>query len=297
MTAQIVLPKPLTSLQRCQDYIPNFPDAHTPILKRILDSTSAFVCRYCNRDFWPQDYTEYLNGTGFNNLLLSQYPVLAVSRVSTALLQIVQIRNTDFTHSRAIGQLTSTELLLNAWRGATQTSQLTFTLTNYNTLGDLATAINNAGDSWTALAMGQYAAWSPLELPTPQGGFDALWGGACYLKAYTRDLYDFQLNGNTGELVSWQGFFQRYLGYRIQYTAGYQDANGTPAIPELIQQAVVEIAASVYLSRGVNIGLKSESESIYSYTLSDSDLSSLNIPTMYALDLYKNRRVPRYSIV
>lgn len=280
----------LITVQRATELIPNFNTADNSVMTDIVQACSDFIEKYCNRTFAVTSYDELYDGTGDVNLLLNNYPLTNIDRVMYNPINVFQIRMTDMNASRALFNLSSTTLTLEKTiNGATTTT--TLTLSSYNMLSDLQTAVNAVGSGWTSLALGVYAGFPVSDLWTPQGGFDCRWQGVGYLKLHAYPLPGFEQNPLIGEIVSPFGFQRGFRNFRVVYSAGFS------TVPTPIQQACAELSAAVYQARGQNPNLQNESLGSYSYSrLADACLSHLTVSSKEALALYLNRRVAKYKV-
>lgn len=280
----------LITVEQATERVPNFPSSDLALMTEIVDACSALIERYCNRTFAVTSYDELLDGTGHNNLILNNYPVVTIDRVMFQPTQVISIGNTSSAVSRASFRLDSTNLYLTSVASGVTTNR-TITRASCLTFGDLAAAINAySADGWTSTALGMYSSWSTADLYAPQGGYEVRWIGWGYLTHHAFGVPAAMQNTTIGEIVSNFGFQRGYQNYRAIYSAGYT------TIPDEIQQACAELCDAVYLNVSVNPNLQSENLGGYSYAnIAEKSFANLSIASRYAVDQYRVRRVVKYK--
>jgi hypothetical protein len=160
----------------------------------------------------------------------------------------------------------------------------TYTLSDYDTIGALADAMNAdaqnnvINNQWTFQALSPYTTYPVTELAVntqgsnwttgafvnnTQGGLDAS-RGTSYFIVYDLPFWQFRLNPSTASILSPLGWVRGFENFRVRYNAGYD------TIPMDLKQVCIELAVGLYLNRGQNPFLKSESAlGEYSYTKFD----------------------------
>lgn len=303
----------LIPLNRATELVPNFPAADNTVMQDCVNAASDVIVKYCNNNFVLRDYDELYDGTGDAGLLLYQYPIIQIKRISFLPTQVLQIRQTNQTVSRASFRLDGTsdvppkpnklylvrllngveqDININLQTGATTVDGVAGATFPMVTLGDLATAINSFNSfGWFALAMGIYATWPIADLRPPQGAFECKWYGSAYLELHAWQLPVYEQNTDIGEIVCPSGFGWGYRNFRVVYQAGYA------TIPAAVQQACSALAVSTYLGRGQNYNLTSENLGGYSYSMvAEKTFHQLDIASRYGLSLYKNHRVAKFKV-
>lgn len=64
--------------------------ADDALLARLVSEASIFFCDSCARDFTPNTYTEYRDGTGSNTMLMQNFPVTAIASLRINAIAIPQ---------------------------------------------------------------------------------------------------------------------------------------------------------------------------------------------------------------
>lgn len=179
----------------------NLSSADLTRLPDAITAVSTLVRKYCGRylsrrpsldgSLGPID--ELITPPLGGEILLNEYPINDIFRVSTARTTILSVINNDSsTNQRATVKLlrtgdpitgfTATGLYLERWASAVKIpSTILFTSLPTQTIAALTTAINNLGGGWNAIAEGQgqggaidYSQWPVTELAGGQGAMGAL---------------------------------------------------------------------------------------------------------------------------
>lgn len=310
---------PLCTLARASSLIPHFPTADNAVLSDCISASTEIITRYCNRNFVLTTRDDLYDGTGDFNLLLYDYPVTKVLRVSFNEVSVVQFRMSDLGCSRASWRMDTTTtdqpprpgyLYLVSMKNGNETdvtigpltsasptvviNGVTSSIAQMKTLQDLADRVNTYAGSfgWVSTAIGPYSSWAIADIRPINAAFESRWFGVSYLTLHVQNQPTYNLNPDIGELVSPFFFSRGYRNYRVIYQCGY------PSVPEAIQQATAALAVSVYQARNLNTNVVSESLGGYSYTnIAEKSFHSLDLITKYGLDLYKNWRVAKYKLV
>jgi hypothetical protein len=299
----------LITLDRAKESIKNFYTGDDAVLQNIVSATSKFVCHWCNRIFAVNTYDELIDGTGERNLLLSQFPVIQVVRLSYFRTPVIQIFQQDKTHARASFRIdnpagsgnllpvtnTAVTLTLTSVRAGVETD-IALTLSDYVQFSDLATAINGVGDGWFAYAMPPWTALPVADLRAPQGASDCLWGTP-YVWHHVWNSWDFEQNQEIGEIVPFAGVGRGYKNWRCIYKAGYADQNGNTLIPPDLQQATAELAAACYMARETDPNLQSQSLGDFQWArVAAKNFDNLSIVAKQSLAMHKAYRCPRFCV-
>lgn len=263
--------------------------AQLDFLPYALTLVSSAVKRYCgDRDFVQQDYVEehdvYLDGT----IMVSQLPLNQIKRVQASPQTALTISNSlsgasdawtyfTFTGDAVSGQ-SCTGISLNVINNGTQTSTSILFTTN-ETINSLATAINAAGNGWSALADTTYGAWPVTELvgtEIPGGALQLTDEGSSY-NVYSEDIgADVQVDCYRTGLIQvgrqyrglgpkwgpdWARFDAPYLRQgrvKVTYNAGYS------TIPTDIQWCVADLTKRLLILAQTDPVINSESIEQYS---------------------------------
>ena len=261
----------------------------------VVSAASSAIRAECHRDFTVSSYDEYHSGVPNQRVLrLRQFPVVAISRVATAVTAL-QVNNSGAAVQRATVATTATGLtLVTVSSGVASTTALPYS--SYPTLAALAAAIAALGAGWSAQtlsgAYGSFAAWPSADLKVTQGAVTALAGGAML------EIYEdyraggwpcdgwadadwaaspgaWRLDAQTGELF---GYWPRgQLNIRVDYSAGFA------VVPEAVQEACVQLAADLYGQSQLNGAVQSARLGSASYSLNTSALALTRGRKIYGL--------------
>lgn len=292
----------LITLARAKLQFKNFNSANDAALQSCVNAASQAFQKYTNRIFLVKNFDELADGQGTFNLLLSQYPLVRIDRISWNRQPVLQIRNENQAYSRASWRLdgiqgnhTAKTLNLTKVLDGVQT-QNTLTLADYQSIADLATAINAVGSGWIAYPFPVWSENPCSDLRSPQGAMNARLV-ASYVYDWVIPLWDFHQNEDIGEVVSWFRFQRGYRNYRIQYVAGFADSTGQTLVPEDVQQCVAELAAGTFLAIGLNPNLQSETLQDYSYTRAiPQAFDNLSLVAKQTMSAYKSWKAPRFNV-
>lgn len=276
----------LITVSRAKEFIPNATSSDDTVLAHLVSACSATVEKYCERTFAATSYDELHSGDGTRSLLLRNFPIVQVDRVSTNAQQAMSIRYAGTDASRAVFRVSSTALVLTKTvSGVTTSASLAFA--TYPTLTALAAAIN-AQTNWQAFCP-VYGIWPSADLTDLQGTVDAR-EGTNWLLLHVSDCAGYQVQEDVGEMLAASRWQRGFKNYRIQYQAGFA------AIPEDVQQATAELVAACFNARRINPNLQTETIGMYSYTVAAmKGLDSLSVAARETLNRYRARRIPRFK--
>ena len=257
-------------------------------INEMINQASRTLERYTDRKLKSRDYTrEIYYGSGWREMLLEQYPVTRVARVSEGRADAFQIRNTSTDANFATVEVTSTTIRLIV-DGGDNADDTALTLADYATIDLLITAIE-------ALSVG----WSCTTIATDTDTRDA---DECLIRpsmyvdptTYTdietpdTDLTDYRLlapgvdrnNGTLRRPSSWQESTE----YFVDYTAGFV------TIPYDLEEMCLELIKNRWMQMKVDPSMKSEKMGDYSYTkFSLADIRSLPADMKDRADYYVRR--------
>lgn len=234
------------------------------LIDSLILACSQAIERYCGRQFHPREYDEVVDGLGQRELLLRNYPVLAVERIAYGPVGVLTIINTDpDTYQRARVQVTDDGLTLTrVASGVTSKDELTFA--DYPTLSDLKSAINLLAHGWAAtIPESKYTYFPSEDLRALQGAFNAR-NLEVALFAHGEELSDFRILSRKGILLRGRSASRASLTcpgniwagganyWRIQYTAGFYP------LPAEVEQACAEWVAQLFWTAQRDPGLTQE---------------------------------------
>lgn len=265
--------------------------AQLATLDTVIDAASATIERYCRRKFARATYDQIYQSGWEGTILLQQYPINAISRVSWSKEMALRIVNTDTsTNQRATVAfdfpstadfetgLTAQGLkLVRVASAVTSTSTLSFG--TYTTLQTLEAAINAIGNGWGATVSTGYEKWATTELVGAEGAQGCL-DSFAELDVFSEDLSGFRyvVKRDAG-IIQMRGRARReYYAFqddradlaewgqvRVVYDAGYQ------TIPSELQDATAETVKNTLLGLAVNPFVSAEAAGQYSFSFDFRD--------------------------
>ena len=264
------------------------------LLTQLINRASDLINRYCNRLLKTTAYTrEIYYGNGFSKLLLEQYPVTRVSRLSAGRANSFSIKNTSTDANFCTVEITATAIRLIV-DGGTNADDTELTLADYDKIDDLITAINALAKGWSITTMATDTATRDASelLIRPAMSVDATSQAEC--ETVDSDLTGYRLLNPTEArnegIIERGGTFRAGQEYFINFTAGFI------TIPYALEQACIELVAYKYgqSKRAGSEDLKSESfgeGADYKYEKFNlADIKNILPASLLAeLDLFKKR--------
>lgn len=250
------------------------------LIERLIDRATDAIERLCNRKLLSRTYTrEVYDGNGQNRLILRQYPVTRVTRLSVGRKNAFHATCSATTY--AFIEINSTQVLLN--KDGTTT---TLTIADYATLALLIAAIDETS-GWTAtIASSDYSSYAASEiLTTPALACKS--PDLAYIQMVDEDVSDFHVE-NIGDEFTNAGI--------IYYPAGFPSGpnsvfvtyiSGHTSIPYALEQVCLELVKLKYDESRRSAGLQSEHLGDYVYTV--KDIKDLPENMKATIDLFKRR--------
>ena len=268
------------------------------LIERLIDRGSDLINRYCERLLKTTSYTrEIYYGAGFNKLLLEQYPVTRVTRLSAGRANSFSIKNTSTDANFCTVEITATAIRLVVDGGTHEhDTEATLVLADYS-IDELIAAINVLAKGWSCTTMATDTATRDASelLIRPSMSVDATKQAHC--ETVDDDITDYKLLNPTEArnegIIEKSGVFMSGREYFISFQAGYT------AIPYILEQFCIYLVCYVYgkSKRAADGGLKSESfgeGADYKYekiSMSDFEKARAMMPIeiQNGLDLFKKR--------
>lgn len=254
------------------------------LLASIINYVSSEAAKFCNRTFRETTYSKDLHdGTGTTSLLLNNFPVTSLTRLSIGTVSGMTVTNSSSTAYRAYGNLTDTTLTLTIV-GGSDAGKDVLTLSSYSTLSDLVTAIDALGKGWDADVDS-----SNEDVPTseliPRRAWEAL-DATVTLYLPDTPVSDFTVYEDRGEIYYGDGFPKGHENIIVDYTAGYADGE----IPQGLRLAALRLIAYVYKNSTSDPSMMSERIGDYSYTKANTQSFWEIPPKLMSAAFYLYRR-------
>ncbi len=232
-------------------------------LNDLITAVSKAIKTYCRRDFTATTYDELYSGNGSQRLLLREYPIIDIQKVSYGPYAVMRVWNNAYsTVQRATVAVTSTSdanvtgdhlTLISVASGVTTTDTST-AFGTYATIQQAVNNINSIGSGWQASVPNSlYANWPTSDLRI-QGALNCAQGTYAEIKDHVIDMSDFQIDRKRGWLIrginalvtQWDDPLAVWTpgvdNYRVIYDAGYNQTG----IPADLQEACAEWVASLF---------------------------------------------------
>ena len=228
-------------------------NAEDDLIGYIHNGIEGIVKQILGRDPESTSYTRLMHGSGTTKLLLEEYPVTALTKVSTSFQSVIEIKNTSSDASNAYFSVDSDSLDLEVVGGANKDStSLAFTgESGYETLSALVIAINAVVKGWTAAVMD--SDYNDLETTGLLEEYNVYCGAAGGNTAIYQYIYwgepleGVRLDPDAGIIYCASGFPKGFLNVFVTYTAGYGSTSSQLAA---IKLAVMKAVKALYDRHG-----------------------------------------------
>ena len=235
-------------------------------LNQAISGALSLADTLTNRTLLSTSHAEWLNGPGDPVLIMRNFPITAVGRVSIGEVGCMTVKCGATDATQATVSVSTTAVTLTIADGASAgTTSLAFA--DYATLTLMAAAINATAGSWTATPLGSYGGYRSTML-RPVGGLYCLEGVQAMLTMPEQPASGMRLRWGDGFILADGGYFPEGLGnIYVEYTAGYTNTTA----PAALKEALMEIAAGIYHAGQHDLTLKSERLGDYAWTAADGD--------------------------
>jgi len=240
-------------------------------LAHAINRASELVERVTGRRFAAATYTEEQRTSGAGTLVLKQWPITSVVRVSVGRREALQISNssTDAVYKLVRIDRTNNTLYLNVV-GGTNDGTVSIDLDETATLDALVTAIALNGSGWSGtVASGANLGNLPTTWLLDQGATIA--ADSSYASIYAADtpIYGYATDDiDAGVLKLGKCYADTWTV--VQYTAGFA------TVPDDVVGVVNDVAQSMFNRATINRDLKREKLGDYEYELSEADTAELS---------------------
>lgn len=227
------------------------------------------------------------NGEGFYDLVLNNYPLIEVTRLSQGIEDVITVRYGDDTVPATVQVNSSSVVLKDAAGGQWNTH--TLTRSDFTTISDVGVRIN-AVSGWSAVVAENYE-YFPAEdiVNTPALNVR---NSYAYIKIPEDSGWDYQIKSEKNAILynafGWgKGIRDIYINYR----AGYE------TVPNGLKSAALELVKYLYNSVSADMAYETEKIGDYSYKHASyagnifGDSISKTIPTTINVKLNPYRRI------
>lgn len=269
----------LTTLAKAKEYL-RADGSDDSLITNLINSASARIETYCQRQFLSRDYSEWYDGTGDQELFVENIPVTAVTRLSRDRISSLAISNSNGTWASI--RSNGTNLYCRLVSGATDTTN-TLAYGTYTTITTLAAAVNALGSGWSAndLGYGTYPTSDIIDCPALNCGD----GQYAYLENPEDAENDWRWDEDSGRLYLPGGFSQGRQNILVEYTGGYS------TVPYDVEECCHAILAYMYHGTQRDPALQSEKLGDYSWTTRSGQDDNSVIEQIMESRLSKYRRI------
>jgi len=254
--------------------------ADDKLIERLIDQACELAGQMCHRTWAVTTYRQWLDGNGFDRMLLPQWPVTRLYRVATQRNDVLTVKYSG-TGKHANLSADTSGLYLD-WIDAAGAAQSGTVLWSASpTVGEVATAIAAISADWSATAESDYST-DPAAMIRPVQGCWVKSPDDCDLET-PDDGVPVQIVSQTNRAIERTdgGTFPAGRGnIFVWFTAGYTlkaddvahtkvETEGT--VPAGLTLVINEIVRDVYRSHAHSDGMKSETIADYSYTRGDTE--------------------------
>ena len=287
--------------------------AQQALLPTLATSASRLVERFCARTFSLNTYDEWHDGEGSNLVVLRQFPVVTINRVTSWPAGAIWVSNTDAVNvirptvavastGFAAGGLATSAVVL-SWFAAGLPMTASIPVASCPTLAQLAAAIAAVAPSWQSAAApgcGQFPSSDLMPVAGPQpcrsravlpfhsadvgGTLDDPAAGLLRLSpGPLASGGGFGGGWGTGSAWTGEAFAVGPNAIRVNYTAGFA------TIPEPVAIATGEVVKAMLCRLASDGALRSEEVKDYKWEARDV-LDAIPSEAMQALATYRNHR-------
>ncbi|MBU8870678.1 MAG: phage head-tail connector protein [Gemmatimonadales bacterium] len=270
----------LTTLANYKAHAGITDSADDALITLELERATKAIQVECDRDLVADTYRERYNGEGDCEIILDQYPITAISLVSTDVLDIISIANTSTDAYNASVDISATTMTLTISGGSDAGSDA-LTLSSY-TLTTLVAAIDALGKGWDAeLLLSDYGVWAATELLPVygRGCLDQL----TYATIPGTPAEDYVVATDEGVITFASSLTRGTQNIVVKYSAGWA------TIPADLERIAIELTDYYYRGRKIDPSIQAEKLGDHSITYSKAQQSNA-IPEGLVLRLAKYRR-------
>lgn len=269
------------------------------LLTELINRASDLINRYCGRILKTTTYTrEVYYGSGYNKLILDQYPATRIIRLSVGRANSFSIKNTSTDANYCTVEITATKIRLIV-NGGANAHDTELTLADYATIDALIAAIHALGKGWscTTLATDTGTRDASELLPRPSMYVDS--SAQAYCETVDDDITEYKLlkptEARNEGIIEKDGVFTSGREYFVSYVAGYT------TIPYILEQFCIYLVSYMYgkSKRAGDEELKSETfgeGADYSYekiSIADFEKAKALMPLeiQNGIDMFKKREL------
>jgi hypothetical protein len=255
----------LTTLFLLKRFMGTASDADDDLLERLIDDVCAQMAKVCDRTFESTSYRQWLDGNGSTRILLPQYPVTSLFRVSITTNDAVREVKYSGSGKHADVTVTSTGVIMRHVDAAGAVQSSTILFSTYPIITSLGTAISGVSD-WSCSVQSGYE-YEPSQLLCPMQGVWALNpddaelllpddGVGVRISSQSERMIE-RVGGGTFPCGRHNIFVWYVAGYTLPVDDGeHSELTTTGDVPGGLTQLANEIVRDVYKDRKKSSGVK-----------------------------------------
>ena len=210
-------------------------------LELIRDSVESWIQTvYCRRTLVETTYKEKYDGTGCNSLVLDNYPITSLSRLSMGFDEAMRIKNTNYGAHASVS-VSSTGVVLNKDGAVT-----TLLFATYTTINMLSAAICAVSGWVSTISLSEYGTF-PSTVLVERMGLQCINNAEVGLMMPADGEWSFETDAAKGILYSDFGFLEGTRNISVEYKAGYNP------IPKDLELATLILIKNVYQKRSEEV--------------------------------------------
>ena len=267
----------LTTTALVKNYLGITSTDDDTLIGYLVSRATDDIENYCDRVLRSDTYRERYDGDGTTELLVNQYPVTAITFLSTQIQDVIRIKNTSSDAYNAYVTVTSndadpsiSETMTLTVQGGANAGSDDLTLASY-TVTELTAAIVALAGGWTAtIQSSELGVWESVEI-LPVSGLQCLDNWTYFSTPYEGG-YEYIIRGQTmspfndnyGDIIVPIGLGMGTQNVTIVYTAGYTTT------PAALEQICIDLVAIFYRAAKRDLTIKSEKLGDHSITRSEN---------------------------
>jgi hypothetical protein len=251
----------LTTVERFKLYMGITTSDNDTLIGQLISRSTNAIQKFCNRDFVETTYRDFYDGDGQSELVLSNFPVIAVTLLGIGREDAFGIQNTSSDAYNAQVSITESDMTLQVM-GGTNDGAETLTLASYSTLTALFVAITALNKGWSVTETATLSIWAASELLPTGKGLQCLTDVA-NPQIPSEPASDFTTDVKAGILKYFGRFCVGFNNVIVKYTAGYVE------IPADLEQICIDLTKTYYdaSSGNLNSNMKKEKIGDYEYEI------------------------------
>ena len=253
------------------------------LIEQLINRASDYINRYCNIHFKEATHTlERYNGDS-HKLFLNNYPVNNLIQLCQGTTDVIRVKCTDNTAYNAYVEVDQDAQTVRLMRDGAVDISIDTSNVLYDTLSELATAINAVVNWEATIASSDYNSYPSAQIFNKLNVYCK--NSYNYLKIPDEPIDEFSVDYEAGIIKLTSEFMQGFQNVYVSYTAGY----AAGSIPPALESICIELVKYKYNMISKDPTVKSEKIGrVYAYTLGDLE-KALSSSLLAELELFQSR--------